>query len=87
MRRSGRRRRRRSQARPWPVGGRRRGRGGRRRYWLTGLRCLLLFEEVDDEVLVFADEVVGQAFGLQILSEMLPPLGVKGIQLFEPRRR
>lgn len=47
---------------------------------LALLFLLLLFEEVDDEVLVIPDEVVRQAFGFQVVSKMLPPLRVEGFQ-------
>lgn len=78
------RRRRRSQSCSRPID-RRRGRRRRGGNCLLGLSCLLLLEEVDNEVLVFTDKVVGQALGRQVFSKVLPPLRVKGIK-FGKRR-
>jgi hypothetical protein len=50
---------------------------------LIGLRRLFLLEKIDNEVLIFTDKVIRQAFGFQILPKVLPPLWIKGIQFLE----
>lgn len=40
---------------------------------MTGLACLLFLEEINDEVLVVLDKVVGKTLCLQIVSEMFSP--------------
>lgn len=47
--------------------------------WLVLLLLLLLFQEVDNEVLVFSDEIISQALRFQIVSEMLSPLRIEGL--------
>lgn len=39
--------------------------------------CLLLLEEIDDEVLVVLYEVIRKAFTSQVVAEVLSPFGVK----------
>lgn len=41
---------------------------------------LLLFEELDDKVLVVANEVVVEALGLKVVTKVFPPQGIKSIQ-------
>lgn len=59
-------------------------RWGCRRWWWRCRRLvhLLLFvpQEVDNEFLVLLDKVVCQALVLEVLAEVLAPLGVKSIQ-------
>jgi hypothetical protein len=49
---------------------------------LVGL-LLFLSQEVDNELLVLLDEVVGQSFVLKIRSKVLTPEGVERIQQSE----
>lgn len=41
---------------------------------------LLLFQKVNDKVLILPDEVVRQALRLQIVAKMVSPLRVEGFQ-------
>jgi hypothetical protein len=44
------------------------------------LLLLLLLEKVHYKVLIITDEIVREALGSQVVSKMLPPLGVEGFQ-------
>jgi hypothetical protein len=41
---------------------------------------LLFLDEIDNEVLIVADEVVCQAFIPQIVQVVFPPFRIKGVQ-------
>lgn len=47
---------------------------------LVLLFLLLLLEEINNEVLVVPDEVVGQAFGFQVISKMFSPFRIESLQ-------
>jgi hypothetical protein len=80
--------RRRSTAAPAVARRRRRWGNGRSRCWrrravswffrLAG--SLLLFQEVDDEVLVVLDEVIVQTVSLELLAKVLSPVRVEGLE-------
>ena len=41
---------------------------------------LLLLEELNDEVLVLADEVVGEASRGEVVAKVFPPLGIESFE-------
>jgi hypothetical protein len=41
---------------------------------------LLLLEKLDDEVLVLADEVVGEASRGEVVAKVFPPLGIESFE-------
>lgn len=41
---------------------------------------LLLLQKVDNESLVFHDEVIGEAFCLQVVAKMVAPFGVERLE-------
>lgn len=42
--------------------------------------CLLLFQKFHNEVLILLNEVVGKAFGPQVVAKVFSPVGVKGFE-------
>ena len=66
-----------------PVSQRCRGRWRRRRRRLSGVlvACLLLlFKELDNEVLVRHDELVVEPLLLEVVAKVLPPLRVECVE-------
>lgn len=55
--------------------------------WPVLLFLLLLFQKVDNKVLIIPNEVVRQAFGFQVVSKMFSPLWVESFQGRKFRRR
>ena len=53
---------------------------GGRKSWRSCLAPGLLLEEVDDKVLVLADEVVGEALSGEVIAKVLPPQWIESFQ-------
>lgn len=51
-----------------------------RRAFLARRGLLLLLKEVDNELLVVQNKIIREAFLLEIVTKVLSPLRVKGIQ-------